>query len=117
MDGAQENHGDAGMSASEMGRKHQKEATTSDIEVQNASISVVPNQIWRIGVATGSNGPKSLVVQTFLSSSMNLLMLRPRARATSFSLLCLLSGNLTVSVDMIDSPSFKCNHLQASNAA
>ena len=36
MDGEQENHGDAGMSAPEMGEKHRLDAKTRDIEAQNA---------------------------------------------------------------------------------
>lgn len=47
------------MNTPEMGEKHRLDAKTSDIEAQSASISVVPNQILKICVATGPCGSKS----------------------------------------------------------
>ena len=59
MDGTQATHGCEGMSAPDMGKKHQKEAKTSDIEVQNASILIKLSPILKIGFTLDSNSSKS----------------------------------------------------------
>ena len=47
------------MSASKMGKKHQKDAGTIEIEAQNASISVNPNQTLKIILKTNLYDSKS----------------------------------------------------------